>query len=257
MRLEGDVVIVTGGARGIGAGIAKRFAAEGAEVAIVDVDEKAGRETTAGIADAGQTGVFYAADVSNESAVAAMVASVMERFGRIDVLVNNAGVIRFTAWEDMDVTTWNLVLGVNLTGTMLCCKYVVPHMITGGHGAIVNMSSIHASVTGPRVAAYAATKGGIVTMTRSMALELGPHGIRANAILPGYIQTPLFMADANRVTDGHPEEFIHRLEREIPLGRVGSVDDVAGAALFLASSDSAYVTGSCIAVDAGMAVRLE
>ena len=256
MRLHNQVAIVTGGANGIGEGISRRFAAEGAHVVIVDTAADAGQDLAAELAGAGGSSVFVEADVSDEPAVDRAVEQALRFTGKIDCLVNNAGILRFTPWPNLSRADWDRIVDVNLTGTMLFSRSVIPHMMARSGGSIINMSSIHATLTGAAVAAYAATKGAVITFTRSMAIELGPAGIRVNAILPGYIDTPLFRSDAERVTDGRPQEFIESLEKRIPLRRVGTPADIAGAALFLASSDAAYVNGCSLAVDAGTAVQL-
>lgn len=256
MRLQNQVAIVTGGANGIGEGISRRFAAEGAHVVIVDTAADSGSALVADIDAAGGSSVFVEADVSDELPVERAVERALRVTGRINCLVNNAGILRFTPWPDLSRADWDRILDVNLTGTMLFSRAVIPHMMASSGGSIINMSSIHATLTGPAVAAYAATKGALITFTRSMAIELGPSGIRVNAILPGYIDTPLFRSDAERVTGGRPQEFIDSLEKRIPLRRVGTPADIAGAAVFLASSDAAYVNGCNLAVDAGTAVQL-
>jgi NAD(P)-dependent dehydrogenase (short-subunit alcohol dehydrogenase family) len=255
MRLQGKSALVTGASSGIGEAIARHFCGEGAAVVLADVDEEGGRGVEAAIRAAGGTAQFVRADVSDEAEVADLVARSAAAHGGLHVLVNNAGIVRFYAVETMALEDWNRVLAVNLTGPMLCTKHAIPHLRTAG-GSVVNIASIHSTLTGPRMSAYAASKGGIVTMTRSMALELAPERIRVNAILPGYIQTPLFMSDAIRVTDGHPERFIAELGTKIPLGRLGTPHEVATLALYLASDEAGYVTGASFAIDAGVSVQL-
>jgi NAD(P)-dependent dehydrogenase (short-subunit alcohol dehydrogenase family) len=255
MRLSGKTAIITGAASGIGEATAELFAAEGANVIAVDVDEENGRAVVERITGKGGQATFVAADVSRESDVKAAVDRAVSDNGRLDVVVNNAGIVRFYEIERTELDDWNRVIAINLTGPMLFCKHGVPHL-RKTKGTIVNMSSIHATLTGPKMSAYAASKGGISTMTRSLALELGPDGIRVNAILPGYIVTPLFMSDANRVTGGHPEQFISQLEGTVALRRLGQSMDVAKLALFLASDESSYVNGAEFSIDAGASIQL-
>lgn len=253
MKLSGKTAIVTGGAKGIGEAIAVRFGIEGARVVVSDVDES-GERVAAAIREQSGEAVFVGADVSDEEQVRAMVDRVIGEYGRIDVLVNNAGIIRFTPWDDFNVADWDRVIAVNLTGVMLCSKYAIPHMRAAGGGAIVNISSVHASVTGPAVAAYAASKGGVLVLTRSMALELAPANIRVNSILPGYIRTPLFLSDVDRRPD--PAAFVNEIESKIPAGRVGDPSEIAGVAVFAASDDASYMTGAALAIDGGVSVLL-
>jgi len=255
MKLEGRVAIVTGAARGIGEAIAIRFAADGARVVVNDVDDIGGRAVCELIRAAGGQSVFHLGNVGREEDVVALTELARSRFGGVDVLVNNAGIVRFYDVETITLDAWNEIIAVNLTGPMLCIKHCVPAMKARG-GSIINMSSIHATLSGPQMSAYAATKGALNAMTRSLALELGPHRIRVNAVLPGYIQTPLFLSDAERVTGGHPERFIAELEQKIRLRRLGEPDDVAGLCAFLASDDSSYVSGACLSVDGAVSVQL-
>jgi NAD(P)-dependent dehydrogenase (short-subunit alcohol dehydrogenase family) len=254
--LEGKTAIVTGAGGGIGEAIARRFAQEGARVTVADIDASGGERVVAEIQEAGGAAQFVKANVAEESDITQMADATVRTYGAIDVLVNNAGILRFTPIESLTREQWDLVVGVNLTGPAFCCKHVLPHMRAAGGGSIINVSSINAAVTAPTFAAYASSKTGLLGLTRSLALELGPENIRVNAILPGYIRTPLFMSDAIRLGEGNPDRFIGQLEPRIPLRRIGTPEDVAGVALFLASDDSAYVNGAALSVDAGVAVQL-
>ena len=174
MRLSGKTAIVTGAASGIGEAIAMLFAEEGARIAVADVDAEAGSRVVERIKTGGGSALFEQADVSLESDVQRLVEKTNEAFGAVNLLVNNAGIVRFYAIEETSLDDWNRLLAINLTGPMLCIKYTVPQMRSSG-GSIVNISSIHATLTGPKMSAYAASKGGLLTMTRSLALELGVH----------------------------------------------------------------------------------
>jgi NAD(P)-dependent dehydrogenase (short-subunit alcohol dehydrogenase family) len=254
--LEGRVAIVTGAGGGIGEAIAQRLAQEGARVTVADVDKRGGERVVDEIKKAGGAAQYLKTDVAEEADIEQMVDTTVEAYGAIHILVNNAGILRFTPLESLTREQWDLVVGVNLTGPAFCCKHVLPYMRAAGGGSIINISSINAAVTAPTFAAYASSKTGLLGLTRSLALELGPENIRVNAILPGYIRTPLFMSDAIRLGEGNPDRFIGQLEPRIPLRRIGTTEDVAGVALFLASDDSAYVNGSALGVDAGVAVQL-
>jgi NAD(P)-dependent dehydrogenase (short-subunit alcohol dehydrogenase family) len=256
VRLEGKVAIVTGAAGGIGEAIARRFAREGVQVTVADVDESGGERVVDEIERAGGVAHLVKADVGEEADIERMVGETVATYGAIHILVNNAGILRFTPLESLTREQWDLVVSVNLAGPAFCCKHVLPHMRAAGGGSIINISSINATVTAPTFAAYASSKTGLLGLTRSLALELGPENIRVNAVLPGYIRTPLFMSDAIRLGEGNPDRFIGQLEPRIPLRRIGTPEDVAGVALFLASDDSAYVNGSALGVDAGVAVQL-
>jgi 3-oxoacyl-[acyl-carrier protein] reductase len=256
VRLLNRVAIVTGGGSGIGEGIVELFSREGAKVAVADIDADSGERVAAAAREAGGEAVFVRADVGSETEIEALVAATVQDFGGIDILVNNAGIIDFTPLETLDRERWDRVLAVNLRSAVLATKHVIPHMKRGGGGAIVNIASIQSVRTAPEFSAYAASKGGLMMVTRTMALELGPDNIRVNAVLPGYVKTPLFLADAKRLGGGDPQVFIDELEAKIPLGRVGTPADIAPAVLFAASDEAAYMTGTGIMVDAGVTVQL-
>jgi len=250
-RLEGRVAIVTGAAEGQGAGVARRFAAEGARVALLDVAEEAGRKTADAIDAAGGEGLFQRCDVADAEQVEAAVAAAVERFGGLDVLYNNAAVIRYgRKIADLPVEEWDHVIGVNLRGPFLCAKYALPHLVARGGGSIVNLSShgaFQATPTG--IADYGASKGAIVTLTYYLASEYGPEKVRSNCIAPGPVPTALnerFLGNeaARRAT-----------EQMIPLRRVGAIEDVADAAVFLASDESRWICGAVLRVDGGIVVQ--
>ncbi len=239
---EDRVVLVTGAGNGIGRAIAERFGAAGARVAVNDLTDEATAATVAAIMADGGSASPAPADVSDGAAVAAMVASVLEHHGRIDVLVNNAGIVSpMLHFFEADEAWWRRIVDVNLTGHFLVSHPVARIMAKQGGGAIINMSSGGATRAHRAFTAYDATKGGIEALTRAMALDLGPYGIRVNALMPGSIDTS-GLDVTQRTLRGE----------NVPLGRIGAPVDMTGAALFLASDDAAYITGDVIRVDGGM-----
>ncbi len=244
--LEGKVAIVTGGARGIGEAIARRYLAEGAKVVIGDIDQ-AGAATAAALGAACR---FVQADVGDAAQTNTLVAQACDAFGSVDVLVNNAGIIHTADFLEVTEADFDRVLRVNLKAAFLVGQAAARQMVKQGKagrrgGAIVNMSSINARVAIPTQVPYCVSKGGIDQLTKVMALSLAPHGIRVNAIGPGSIMTDILRSIA---TD---KEAKRRLLSRTPLGRIGEPDEVAAIAAFLASSDSSYVTGQTIYVDGG------
>jgi L-rhamnose 1-dehydrogenase len=252
MRLPHKVAIVTGATRGIGRAIAVRFAQEGANVAVVGRDEDMGHETVRLIEEAGAQSLFVRADVSDSAQVGAMVHTVLQRWGRIDILVNNAAICPFSDFLEMPESLWDQVLDVNLKGCFLCCQAVARVMVEQGiKGRIVAVSSISAEFGGSEQAHYCASKAGINLLVKSMAISLGPHGITCNAVLPGTVET-----DINREVLSDPEVRDYWLQRG-PLGGLGQPHDIAGPVLFFASDDSAWCTGSMLVVDGGTSVNLQ
>ncbi len=252
MRLKDKVVIVTGAARGIGRAIARRCADEGACVVVADVRDDAGRETVGQIEQAGGRGIFVHCDVSLKPQVEALVQKAVETWGRIDILVNDAGVCPFWDFTTMPEEIWDKALDTNLKGAFLCSQAVSKAMIEKGHGGrIINIGSISSIVGGAQQAHYCASKAGINLLTASMAIALGPHGITCNAILPGPIET-----DINRDDLAVPEKREYFVRRT-PLGRIGQPEDVAGPVIFFATDDSAWCTGSTLVVDGGILVNFQ
>ncbi len=240
--LQGRTVIVTGSGHGIGRAIAERFAGVGANVVVNDIDATSADEVTAGINASGGTAMAAVADVSDSGQVNAMFDAVLEAHGTVDVLVNNAGLVSpMLHFLEADEAWWRRIIDVNLTGHFLCSHRAARIMAAAGSGVIINMSSGGATRAHRAFAAYDASKGGIEALTRAMALDLGPYGIRVCALMPGSIDTEGMDADARRLRG-----------ENIPLGRPGDPDDMAGPALFLASPDAAYITGDVIKVDGGM-----
>lgn len=241
-RLSNKVAIVTGAAKGIGEAIALRYGVEGAMVVAADINSEGVAQTADAINAAGGDALAVTVDVSQEESVEAMFAATMEKYGRVDVLVNNAGLISpMKHFLTADKAWWDMIIGVNLTGTFLCCLKAAHIMAKQGSGSIINMSSGGATKAHRAFVAYDATKGGMEAMTRALALDLGPYGIRINSLVPGSIDTT-----------GIDEEGRKLRGTNVPMGRIGEPADMTGAAVFLASDDSAYVTGQRTVVDGGM-----
>jgi NAD(P)-dependent dehydrogenase (short-subunit alcohol dehydrogenase family) len=252
MRLEGKQAIVTGAASGIGRAIAVRFAAEGATVLAVDRDVQGGQATVAEIAKQGGHAAFVEADLTNAQAVQFVVQKASAFFGAANVLVNNAGMFRFGSVTECPLDLWNQIFAVNVTSAFLMCKYAIPEMAAAGGGAIVNIASVKGLQAMARAAAYSASKGALIQLTRSLAVDYGPQHIRANCVCPGAIVTPMFDYILDEVYPDKDHETGRRLHAEKrPLRMVGAPEDVAGAALYLASDDARYITGVCLTADGG------
>jgi NAD(P)-dependent dehydrogenase (short-subunit alcohol dehydrogenase family) len=252
-KLQGRVAIVTGAGSGIGAATAARFAAEGAAVVCVDLDGDAAEQTAAAITGLGGRALAAAADVTSSPALDGVTDLALSRFGDIDVCFANAGIAGPGSAADVDDATWAAVIDVNLTGVWRTARAVLPVMLERGRGSIINQASTGGLVGVPGVAAYAAAKGGVIALTRQMAVDYGPRGIRVNAIAPGTVPTPLLRASnaagGGLMTSAQDPEGI---ARRFPLGRIGTPEDIAGAAAYLACDDSAWVTGTVLVVDGGM-----
>jgi len=247
MRLQGKVAIVTGGSRGIGRAIVLAFAREGAKVAVVykgsqEAAESLVKEVEAG----GGTARAYQCDVADVGSVDACVKQVEEELGGVDVLVNNAGVIHDGLFVQMEPEHWNKVIQTNLGGTYNFCRAVTYPMMKKRAGRIINVSSVAATHVNPGQANYAASKGAINSFTRALAVEIAKRGVTVNAIAPGFIATDMSAAVRNKAGD--------LIEKMIPMKRVGSPEDVAKVAVFLASPDSSYITGQVITVDGGLSL---
>ena len=249
MRFTGKVAIVTGAAQGIGAATARRLAAEGASVAVVDLTVERGQSVVDEITDAGGVAVVFGCDVSDEDSVLAMTDAVVERFGRLDILVNNAGITRDNLLFKMSRADWDAVLAINLTGVFLCSQAAQKHMVAQQGGKIVNLSSRSALGNRGQVN-YAATKAGVQGLTATLALELGPFNINVNAVAPGYVATSMTAATASRV-GATPEEHQEHAAANTPLRRVGQPEEIASVIAFLASDDASYVSGQTLYVNGG------
>jgi NAD(P)-dependent dehydrogenase (short-subunit alcohol dehydrogenase family) len=251
-RLTGKIAFVTGGARGIGRAIVDKFAAEGASVAFVDVDDAQGRETARELSAAGLPAVFRRADVTVEADVRDAVADVLARHGTLDVLVNNAGINAYFDATDMTEAEWDRVFAVDLKGAWLCAKYALRPMLRAGRGSIVNIASIHANLTIGGMFPYAAAKSGLVGLTRSLALEYAPMGIRVNAVLPGYTRTRLVDEWFSKQPD--PAEAERRVLALHPLRRIATPEEIANLVAFAASDEASAITGASLAADCGLGI---
>jgi NAD(P)-dependent dehydrogenase (short-subunit alcohol dehydrogenase family) len=245
-NFEGRVVVVTGAANGIGAACARLFATSGARVALWDVDAAAAASLAVGLAADGGTARAFHCDVSRKADVDAAVRATLDAFGRIDVLVNNAGIFRAADFLDITEADWDVVLGVNLKGSFLVGQAVAREMAKTGGGAIVNMSSVNAVTAIPNIASYNASKGGINQLTRVMALSLADHRIRVNAVAPGTIATEL----AQKAVLGSPEAAARIMSRT-PMRRLGDASEIASVCAFLSSDAASYMTGEIVVVDGG------
>jgi NAD(P)-dependent dehydrogenase (short-subunit alcohol dehydrogenase family) len=253
MRLTDKVAIITGAGSGMGRVAAQMFALEGAKVVVVDFDEAAGRETASSVTESGGEASFARADVSDEADARAMVDHAVERYGRVDVLYNNAGVMpeQDHSVIDTDVPTWDRVMAINVRGVFLACKYAIPRMIEQGSGSVINISSFVA-LLGCSVPqdAYTASKGAVLSLTRSLAVQFAPQGVRSNAICPGPIETPMLMEwllkdeEASKV----------RLARN-PTGRFGKPEEIVNVAIYLASDESRWTNGAHFVIDGGISVN--
>ena len=249
MRLQGKVAIVTGAGAGIGRGIAERFAREGASVIIAERDADSGESAAQSIRAAHGTAFFVETDVASEAQVGAMAEKTLDRYGKIDVLCNNAAVLLFekeTRAHELSNETWDRTMAVNLRGYWLTSKYVIPAMLSRGGGSIIHVASPTGFLGFPRLTAYSTSKGGVLGLMRAMAVDYAPDQIRVNAIVPGTIDTPM---NALELSDPEARE---RYAEITPARRLGTPDDLAGIAVFLASDESDYCVGGIFTVDGGL-----
>jgi NAD(P)-dependent dehydrogenase (short-subunit alcohol dehydrogenase family) len=246
MLLEGKTAVITGAGSGIGQASAWAMAREGASVAILDSNEEAGRQTASELTAQKRDAAFFSVDVSSEEQVRAAISQIINRFGRIDILHNNAGIAVRHPVAEQDEQGWQTCMDVNLKGVFLCAKHAIPHMLERG-GSIVNTASVTGIVGVRNRAAYSATKGAVVALTRNMALDYAQYQIRVNCVCPGFIRTPMAKA---LLADPSKEK---RLVDTHPLGRLGTAEDVANAVLFLVSDLASWITGHALVVDGGFA----
>ncbi len=252
MRLKDKVAIVTGAGRGIGRGIAEVFASEGAKVVIATLELSEGQETLDAIRKFGGEAIVVQTDVSQEASVKAMVSKTIEAYGRIDTLVNNAGITVFKSIFEATLEDWHRVMGIDLLGVFLCSKYAAAEMRSSG-GSIINISSNHALATIPNAEMYAAAKGGVNAMTRSMALSLGQYGIRVNAIMPGFTKTPQYHQWMKDKAANGVEEEVLSLHAT---GHITTPQEIGKLAAYLASDDSISMTGAELLIDNALSTRL-
>src|SRR5215471_5469302 len=251
-RLDGRIAFVTGGARGIGRAIAEKFVAEGATVTFADVDDAAGRQTARELTDAGIPVTFCRADITVEADVQRAIDAIVDRHGTLDVLVNNAGVNAYYDATEMTEAEWNRVFDVDLKGAWLCAKHALQPMKRAGRGSIVNIASIHASLTIAGMFPYAAAKAGLLGLTRSLALEYGPSGIRVNAVLPGYTRTRL--VEEWMSMQPNPVETERRTLANHPLRRIATPAEIANLVAFVASDEASAITGASLSADCGLGI---
>ena len=243
-KLDGRIAVVTGAASGIGKGIAIAFAREGANVVIADrVEEAQAAEVLAGIREHGGEALFVNTDVSDEESVRSMAAQALARFGRVDILVNNAGIFTESLIENMSIEDWDRVVNTNLRGTFLCTRVLIGQMLERGDGRIINITSQLGQIGGGAVGHYAASKAGIIGLTKSLAREVSKRGVLVNAIAPGPIETPLLERETEQWRSGKLAE--------LPIGRFGTVDEVTPTAVLLASADGSYYVGQTLGPNGG------
>ncbi len=249
MRVQGKVALISGGARGIGAATAKLLAAEGAAVTVADVLEAEGRATEAAINEAGGRAAFMRLDVTDEANWQEVVDATVAKYGRLDVVVNNAGISGRTSVEETPAQTWDRVMAVNGKGVFLGTKLAIPALRAAGGGSIINISSIYGIVGSEGSAPYHTSKGAVRIFTKSVAIQYAAEGIRVNSVHPGFVDSPM-------TESAHSIQEVHDLRvGRTPLGRMGTPEDIAAGILYLASDESSFVTGSELVIDGGMTAQ--
>jgi NAD(P)-dependent dehydrogenase (short-subunit alcohol dehydrogenase family) len=250
MRLDRKVALITGAGSGIGKETALLFAREGATVIVNDLNTEAGKQTVTEISDCGGSAAFIQADVTVEADVIRLVEEIIHTYHRIDVLFNNAGISGVGVLHDIELETWQKVINVNVNGVFLVSKHVVPHMMEQKNGSIINMSSCIAEIGLANRASYAATKGAVLSLTKSMQVDYAPYNIRVNALMPGTIMTPFVEGYLSK--DPDPDAAVESIKKRQLGGDLGKPIDVAYAALFLASDESKFMMGSPLMIDGGV-----
>lgn len=252
--MSGKVTAITGGARGIGAQTARTLAAAGSAIAVLDVLTEPGEKLVAEINESGGRAAFWKMDVTQEENVQRVFGEIATRFGRLDALVNNAGIEGANLpTHEMTLQQWQKVIDVNVTGVFLCTKYAIPHMLTAGGGSIVNLSSMYGLVGGPDVPAYHASKGAVRLMAKTEAMLYAAQNIRANSVHPGFIRTPLLEEAFEKL--GDPEQIFAHMKTLVPLAKIGDPQDIAAGILYLVSPAGRYVTGTGLVIDGGYTAR--
>jgi len=261
MRVKEKVAIITGAGSGMGKAIATLLASEGAHVIVLDINKDAMNSTVAELSSAGHKASGYEADVSNRSQLKDLMSTIVDKFGRIDILVNNAGVTRHRPFLELDDAAWDAVLAVDLKGVFYCAQAAAPHMIGQRYGKILNISSISGTGASSHAAGgsqagnanYASAKAGVIQLTKTLARELGPHGINVNSVAPGFVLTP--MTGSSR-SPREVEEHIEARKKMAALNRPGKPEDIANAVLFLVSDEASFITGQTLYVDGGRSDRM-
>lgn len=250
MRLQGKTAIVTGGGQGIGRAIALGLAAEGCRVAVGDVNGESAQHVAREIEERGVDALAVTVDLTQRAQVIRAVEQVLDRFGGIDVLVNNAGWDRMELFLDSEEETWERIIAINFKAVLYTCKAVLPHMVARGSGRVINIASDAGRAGSTGEAVYSGTKGGVIAFSKTLAREMARHGITVNVVCPGLIETPLLQS----IRDASPRnaKVIDAVTRAIPLGHVGRPEDVAGAVVYLASPAADYVTGQTLSVSGGL-----
>lgn len=252
-RLQDKVAFITGAGRGIGRAIARKMTAEGAAVAIAEVDAASGNKVAEELTAAGHHALFVHTDVTSESSIKQAVEQTVAHFGKLNLLVNNAGItFRYTA-TTMDEAQWNTAMDVDVKGVWLCCKYALPHMIEAGSGSIVNLSSVHGRVTAPKHFPYGAAKAAVLGLTRNLALDYGAQNIRVNAICPGWVRSEAVQQWIDSQPD--PRAYEDRILSFQPLGRIGTPEEIANLVAFIASDEASYMTGAELVIDGGLTIQ--
>ena len=246
MSLDEKVAIITGAGQGIGKTTALRFARDGAKVAVVEINEETGQAAAQEIQDQGGEALFVKADVADHADAQRMVETVHAHFGRVDVLINNAGILRDAQLHKMDETDFDAVISVNLKGTFNCTQAVAPIMREQGFGSIVNAASVVGLYGNFGQTNYVASKAGVIGMAKTWAKELGRKGVRVNAVAPGFISTEMIQQ--------MPEKIITQMQEKVPMGRLGDPEEVAAVYAFLSSDEASYINGAVISVDGGVVV---
>jgi dihydroanticapsin dehydrogenase len=252
-RIEGKACLVTGAGSGIGLATARRLASEGGRVLCVDIDSAGAERCATGIREARGEAAAWAADVAERQAVSAAVARCVDLYGAIDVLVNNAGVNLPGVFHEADDSVIDRTLAVNLKGQIYSCQAAIPHMLEAGSGSIINVSSVNGVVAEPYLSVYAASKGGVVMLSRGIALDYAKAGIRCNVICPGWVDTPINHAHAALL--GGLEHVYATIDSFQPIGRPGTPEEIANLVLFLASDEASFMTGSVLLIDGGMTAQ--